>query len=145
MIFLNFICLISLAIIQIKVNNDHKKLILSQTGLPISQYLDIPKKFLTYEENVFICVSTECSICQKIIVDFCEKSKSNYYLLFFEKREIVDKLINNLNIDIEKERVIYEYQEEKLYLSVTPFVYITNNEGVIIDKKVIDRIEQIND
>lgn len=135
--------LLLLIIVQIRINATNKKMILSQTGLPISAQLDIKKEFLAFEENYFICLSTECSICQKMIIDFCKKEKASAYLLFFENRETVINLINELNVNIDEDKIIYDYVEEKLYLSVTPFVYITNENGVIIEKKVINKIEEI--
>lgn len=78
-----------------------------------------------------------------MIIDFCKKEKASAYLLFFENRETVINLINELNVNIDEDKIIYDYVEEKLYLSVTPFVYITNENGVIIEKKVINKIEEI--
>lgn len=138
-----FIFLIISILVQSRINSNNKKLILSQTGLPVSKVLDIPKDYLLDEENIFICLSTECNICQKLIVDFCENKRRNYYLLFSENKVVVDNLINTLNVSIEKQKIIYDYQEEKLYLSVTPFVYITDAKGVILEKKVINKIEEI--
>ncbi|MDG4942828.1 hypothetical protein OSX66_02880 [Staphylococcus agnetis] len=143
MVYLIIFIFIFLILIQAHINRTNKKMILEQTGLPISSHIIIDEKHRKYNENIYICLSTQCSICKKILFDFQKESKKNTFLVFTENKNVVNELITEMNIKINSNKIIYEVPEENLFLFVTPFVYITNKEGIIIKKKVINNIREL--
>ncbi|HEC2229719.1 TPA: hypothetical protein R1962_002522, partial [Staphylococcus delphini] len=75
--------------------------------------------------------------------DFQNEAEENMYLVFSDSEYEVDNLINEMNINIDKGKIVYGFPRGKLFLQVTPFVYITNKEDLIIEKKIINKIKDI--
>lgn len=140
--FVVFQFLILLILILIFNHKQNIKL-LNLSGIPM--FFKFPYEHLNLIEdtNYIICLSTLCPHCRKIIEDIqnLDFATSNVYLIFTENKSVVDEYLEqyqSLNFEY-----LADASAENLNLKITPFVYTVNTNNIIIDKKVIKKINEL--
>lgn len=135
--------LILLAIILYLYFKQKNKLLRTE-GIPVSLPFPYQDLNLMEETNYIICLSTNCPHCRKIIRDLqdIEFEANNVFTVFNEDYNTV---INYLNqYDTLKFEYLSDITTQSLYIEATPFVYILNENGIIIDKMLIKDIKYLN-
>ncbi|GJF45466.1 MULTISPECIES: hypothetical protein [Bacillati] len=136
MIYLIALLFIILFVTTISLHNIQNKKFLNLKGIPLS--LKFPLNLnLTETKNYVLCLSTECARCNQIVDEIIHLGypTTNVYIAFIENENTIDEYIKNkdtLNFDI-----IKNMTKENLYIENTPFMYVLNEEGRIIDKGIL--------
>lgn len=136
MIYLIALLFIILFVTTISLHNIQNKKFLNLKGIPLSLKFSLNLN-LTETKNYVLCLSTECARCNQIVDEIIHLGypTTNVYIAFIENENTIDEYIKNkdtLNFDI-----IKNMTKENLYIENTPFMYVLNEEGRIIDKGIL--------
>ncbi|MFG9995247.1 hypothetical protein, partial [Pseudomonas aeruginosa] len=117
--------------------NNLKQKLLDLQGIPVSLPFPYEQFNLTENKNYIFCLSTQCPHCNKIVDELLNLNykTNNVYIIFIEDEVTLDKYLKtkgSLNFEI-----IKDIKWEELFISQTPFTYILNEKGIIIEKGII--------
>jgi DNA helicase IV len=137
MIYIIAILFVILIITMFILYNKKKKSSLNFEGLPLSIKFPILQLELNEQKNYVLCLSTECAHCNQI-VDEIKKlgyQTNNVYVAFIEDEIAIQDYIKSKNgVNFE---VIEKVEQDDLYIKRTPFMYVLNEKGIILDKGVV--------
>lgn len=113
-------------------------------GIPISSTFPYNKLNLIEQKNYIICLSTSCPHCRKIVeeIQSLNFNTSNIYIIFSEEENVVSNYLeqyDNLNFEYLSDVLV-----EDVYITTTPFVYVLNENEIIINKKVIKTVASLD-
>lgn len=143
MIYLLFLQFTILLILIFKFNSMQNINFLRLSGIPVSFTFPDKNINLIEQTNYIICLSIYCPHCRKIIDDLqaLEFTTNNIFLVFSENDNSVREYLAQF------QKLNFEYLADilsnDLYVSTTPFVYIVNENKVIIEKKIIKNINSL--
>lgn len=145
LIYIFIVTIFLLLVIQLILFTITQKKLLSITGIPLSLPFPIRNLQLIDERNYFLCVSIDCPQCQNIIKKLYKSNidQENVFLVFTEDEQKVYEYLESFpdkNMHIKYLTI----KPELLFLTVTPFVYLVNKEGVVVNKKAFNKLKQLN-
>lgn len=76
-----------------------EKLVISQTGLPLLTKVQKLQSYCTNQNNLFICLSIHCGMCEKIIRE-CNNTdflNDNVFFIFTEDKNEIQKYLKSIN------------------------------------------------
>ncbi|HDM0816759.1 MULTISPECIES: hypothetical protein [Bacteria] len=137
MIYIVSFLILALIISTIYFYNNLKQKLLDLQGIPVSLPFPYEQFNLTENKNYIFCLSTQCPHCNKIVDELLNLNykTNNVYIIFIEDEVTLDKYLKtkgSLNFEI-----IKDIKWEELFISQTPFTYILNEKGIIIEKGII--------
>ena len=136
MIYIIAILFVILIITMFILYNKQKRALWNFEGLPLSIKFPIHLE-LNEQKNYVLCLSTECAHCNQI-VDEIKKlgyQTNNVYVAFIEDEIAIQDYIKSKNgVNFE---VIEKVEQDDLYIKRTPFMYVLNEKGIILDKGVV--------
>ncbi|MFF5916705.1 MULTISPECIES: hypothetical protein [Bacillati] len=137
MIYIIAFLLLALIISTIFFYNNLQQKFLNLQGIPISLPFPYNNFNLTENKNYIFCLSTQCPHCNKIIDELINLNNkiNNVYVIFIEDNVTSEKYLKtkgSLNFEI-----IKDIKWEELFISQTPFMYVLNEKGIIIEKGII--------
>lgn len=136
MIYIIAILFVILIITMFILYNKQKRALWNFEGLPLSIKFPIQLE-LNEQKNYVLCLSTECAHCNQI-VDEIKKlgyQTNNVYVAFIEDEITIQDYIKSKNgVNFE---VIEKVEQDDLYIKRTPFMYVLNEKGIILDKGVV--------
>lgn len=132
--------------IQFFLYNKQRKEQHSLSGLPVS--LPLPKVDFSFTnpKNYLLCVSIHCSQCKKIIHELMtsDMDRNDIYLLFTDEANEVEGYLQKISHPNRSIQYSSGHKPEELYLSVTPFAYLTDAKGIVLNKKFFQSLKDIN-
>lgn len=141
-----FVLIAIIFVLQIVMFRKQQKDILSLSGLPLSLPLLGSEINFIHEKNYIICVSIHCIQCKKIINELLTSNlkRDDIYLVFTNNKEDVEEYLDR-HVEINKSiNCLSGYTNEDLFLAITPFAYLIDNNGRVINKKSLKSLKEIN-
>lgn len=145
---LTMLLILTMITLTVYLLNKIQQLNVNSTGIPISLTHQIFTENNSLDpKQYYFCLSLNCATCLNIIEALITQDKYNKTYIKIVITDTYDNFqgflkFNNLEIKNNLPSIITNINEGDLFLQMVPFVYLTNNEGVIVNKKGIKSLRE---